>query len=116
MDPDDRRRADRVADHAFRARPAGGARLVVDAMTRRADVINSWFEWAGSLFIAASIVQVLHDKQVYGISWLTILFFSVWGYWNLYYYRAVSHMRSLIAAGFLALTNSVYLGLLLYYS
>lgn len=81
----------------------------------RTDRINALFEWGGSVFIGLSVLQVLRDQQVAGINWATVLFFAVWGFWNLHYYRAVNHSWSLYAAATLAIVNTLYTGLLIYY-
>lgn len=80
------------------------------------DLINSGFELFGALAITLSIMQVLRDKSVAGISWLHIAFFFSWGVWNLFYYPSVGSMWSFYAGIAVAVTNFVYLCLLIYYT
>jgi hypothetical protein len=79
------------------------------------DKINSGFELAGGFFIILHILRVLHDKSVAGVSVMTVLFFTIWGYWNLYYYKSIRQKWSLRATYFITAMNSVWLVLLIYY-
>lgn len=81
----------------------------------RTDKINSVFEAAGGLFIVLSILQVWVDKSVAGVSLWHVSFFTLWGYWNLYYYKAIQQRFSLIASIGVTAANTVWLALLIYY-
>ena len=81
----------------------------------RADKINSGFEIAGGLFIVLSIVQVLCDRAVMGVSLWHVAFFAVWGYWHLYYYRVLRQRWTLYASITITAANTVWLALLIYY-
>jgi len=80
------------------------------------DKINSVFEAAGGAFIVFSILQAWADKSVAGVSLWHVSFFAVWGYWNLYYYRAIHQRFSLWASIGVTVANTVWLALLIYYS
>lgn len=79
------------------------------------DAINSVFEAAGGFFIILSVLQVLHDKSVTGVSLWHVGFFVFWGYWNLYYYKAIHQKFSLIASVGVTAVNTIWLALLIYY-
>lgn len=79
------------------------------------DKINSVFEALGGAFIVLSIVQAVMDKSVAGVSLWHIGFFGVWGYWNLYYYRAIQQRFSFWASTGVTAANTVWLALLIYY-
>jgi len=79
------------------------------------DMINAAFEFGGFLALMPSIMAIMRDKRVHGMSLLTPLFFTSWGWWNLFYYPSLDQFWSAIAAGLLASTNSVYLALLFKY-
>lgn len=81
-----------------------------------ADTLNALFELFGALFVVLSIRKVYKDKVVRGISWLHCSFFAAWGYWNLYYYMAMNSPLSWWAGILLALTNTVYVVMLIYYT
>lgn len=80
------------------------------------DVINGLFEAFGTLFVAKSVYQLYKDKEVKGISKLTMTFFTSWGYWNLYYYPSLDQWFSFVAGACLAFTNTIWVGQMLYYS
>jgi len=79
------------------------------------DMINAAFEFGGFLALVPSIMAIMRDKRVYGMSLLTPLFFTSWGWWNLFYYPSLDQVWSAVAAGLLASANSVYLALLFKY-
>lgn len=79
------------------------------------DKINSVFELAGGFFIFLSILQVWHDQSVAGVSILHVGFFAGWGYWNLYYYKAIQQRASFLASIGVTAANTIWLILLLYY-
>lgn len=79
------------------------------------DTINGSFEFLGGFFIFLSAKKVYEDKQVKGIHWLTIAFFALWGYWNVYYYPYLGQWVSFVGGISVSLSNTVYVYLLLYY-
>lgn len=85
-------------------------------MKKTNDHINSGFELAGGFFIVMHIIKVLHDKSVAGVSIYAIAFFTIWGYWNLYYYKSIKHKWSLRATYFITAANTFWLSLLIYYT
>ena len=79
------------------------------------DHINGIFEFFGGWFIIISIVKLIKEKTVAGVSWLHISFFTVWGAWNIYFYPAYGLWWSFIGGLWLVAMNTLYVGLLLYY-
>lgn len=51
-----------------------------------ADLVNGGFELLGGLILLINIFRLRRDKRVAGISIIPICFFTLWGFWNLYYY------------------------------
>ena len=80
------------------------------------DFFNGCFEAFGALFVCKSIYALYKDKQVRGISKLTMLFFTLWGYWNIFYYSNLLQWFSFGAGICLALANSVWVAQMLYYN
>ena len=76
------------------------------------DFINALFECLGGLFVALSVHQLWRDNQARGVHWGTVLFFSSWGYWNLYYYPSLGQIWSGAGAIGVALVNTSWLALL----
>jgi hypothetical protein len=60
------------------------------------DVLNGIFELVGSLFILLNVKRVLRDKRVLGFDWRVMLFFTSWGFWNLYYYPHLDQWFSFV--------------------
>lgn len=80
------------------------------------DLINGLFELVGSAFVTLSIIKTYRDKEVKGINWLTIVFFEVWGMYNLYFYPAHDLWLSFIGGCFIMTANIVWIAMLIYYS
>lgn len=72
------------------------------------DTLNALFEVSAGFFILFSILRLHREKSAAGVSVVTIVFFSVWGYWNLLYYPSVGHWWSFTGAAGVALANTVY--------
>jgi len=79
------------------------------------DLVNGVYEFMGAPFILMSILQLHKDKKVKGVSWIHVAFFSSWGYWNLYYYPHLNQWCSFLGGLFLVLTNTFWLGQIVYY-
>jgi len=79
------------------------------------DLINGLYESLGGFFILLSIFKLLREKQVHGISWVHVLFFTTWGYWNLYYYPHLNQWWSFVGGLAVVLANSIWFVLLIYY-
>jgi len=79
------------------------------------DLINGLFEAFGFVAVMFSVVRVYKDKKVAGISLVTTIFFTSWGFWNLFYYPHLGQTFSAGAAGLVCLANSLWCALLFYY-
>lgn len=80
------------------------------------DHANALFELGGAFFVAwFSIRKLMRDREVKGVSWIHIAFFSAWGFWNLVYYPSLEQWWSFGAGLCLVVTNSIYAFLLIYY-
>ncbi len=79
------------------------------------DMINAAFEFGGFLAVIPSIMAVLRDKRVHGVSILTPLFFTSWGLWNIIYYPHLDQIWSAWAAILLSVANTIYLALLFHF-
>ena len=79
------------------------------------DTANASFEMLGGIFLWLNVLRLYRDKLVRGWDWRVMVFFTVWGFWNLYYYPHLDQWLSFVAGAFIAVTNAVYLALALYY-
>lgn len=80
------------------------------------DLVNAAFEFGGALAIGASVLRLVKDKQVHGVSLWMIGFFTSWGLWNLFYYPHLGQTWSFVAGIVVLLANLAYLSLLIHYS
>ena len=79
------------------------------------DLINGTFETLGGFAVLGHIRALLRDKQVKGVSWPVVVFFCLWGYWNLFYYPHLGQWYSFLGGMWLALTNTVWVAVMVYY-
>lgn len=79
------------------------------------DLINGIFEAGLAVMITNNIRRLYKDKQVKGVSLLTVVWVTAWGFWNLYFYPAVDAWFSFYAGIAVVLANATWLGLALYY-
>jgi len=80
------------------------------------DVINGLFELLGAPFILMSVLKLRKEKEVKGVSWVHVLFFTMWGFWNLYYYPFLNQWCSFFGGIAIVMANALWVGLLIYYS
>ncbi len=79
------------------------------------DYINAIFEFGAILGIYGHIFQIKKDKVVKGTYIPTVVFFTSWGFWNIYYYPSLQQWFSALAGSILAILNCYYVYLLLKY-
>lgn len=79
------------------------------------DLINGLFEFLGSLFTWLNFTRVIKDRGYAGISVLSLIFFTSWGLWNLYYYPALTQWWSFAGGVSIVMANIFWLVAMLYY-
>lgn len=79
------------------------------------DIINGTLELFGGLLCTINIFRLMKDKQVKGVSWVPMLFFTFWGGWNLYYYPSLNQTFSFIGGMSVFASNTTWLLLVLHY-
>lgn len=79
------------------------------------DIINSSFSLLGGIVIAKNCWQLYQDKELKGVSLLTIVFFTVWGFWNLYFYSYIDAWWSLVGGLGIVTANTIWAGQAIYY-
>ena len=84
-------------------------------LTSLPDLANAIFEGLGAFVIFLNVKRILKDKQVKGFDWRVMLFFTLWGYWNLYYYPHLDQWLSFTAGLGIVVSNTIYTVLLVYY-
>jgi hypothetical protein len=84
-------------------------------MSNYNDLINGSFELLSGLFTILNIVKLVKDKELKGISYIPIVFFTIWGIWNLYYYPSLNQIYSFIGGLMITTVNLIWIILLFYY-
>lgn len=80
------------------------------------DLVNALFEGIGGFIILLNIFKIHKDKEIKGFHWVVLLFFTSWGYWNLFYYPHLGQYLSFICGVGVVLSNTIYLSMVLYYT
>lgn len=80
------------------------------------DMVNAGFEAGAGLAVLAHCARLYVDKEARGLSIPAVLFFAVWGGWNIFYYPHLGQFWSLAGGIFVTLANLIYLALLVTYS
>jgi len=80
------------------------------------DLANAIKEVVAGLFCWNNVRLLIRDKEVKGVSILTVVFFSLWGYWNLYYYPWLNQILSFIGGIVVVSANTTWVILAVYYT
>jgi len=80
------------------------------------DLINSIFEFSAGLFLWNNVRVVIKHKKVRGYSILAVIVFSIWGYWNLFYYPHLNQWLSFFGGLNVVIPNTIWVILALYYT
>ena len=79
------------------------------------DLINGLFETAAGILLWNNVRVLFKDKKVRGYSGMAVIFFCLWGYWNLFYYPSLGQWFSFLGGLNVVLANTVWVGLMLKY-
>lgn len=79
------------------------------------DFVNGLFETTSGLFGLINIFRLVKDKELKGISWIPTFFFTIWGFWNVYYYPTLHQTFSFIGGIFISSVNIFWLILVFHY-
>lgn len=83
--------------------------------TMSPDLVNAGFEAVGGLALSRNLAAILRHRSVRGVSIAPTVFFTAWGFWNLYFYPAVGQWSSFFAGLLPAIINVAWLFLALRY-
>jgi hypothetical protein len=79
------------------------------------DLVNGLFECCSGFFCWINIFKLIKDKELKGVSWIPLSFFTLWGFWNLFYYPSLNQTLSFIGGISIVIANVVWLSLVFYY-
>ena len=80
------------------------------------DTTNGSFELIGGLMSLLNVRTVYRAKAVQGVSIWASAFFTLWGFWNLYYYPSLGQYFSFLGALVIVTGNTGWVGLAAFYS
>ncbi len=79
------------------------------------DAVNGIFELLGGVILLLNCRRMYIDKQLRGVSILPTVFFTSWGFWNLFYYPSLNQTLSFCGGLSIAVGNILMLSMMLYY-
>lgn len=79
------------------------------------DVINSLFESISGLLTLISVYRLYKDKELKGVSIYPTLFFTLWGFWNIYFYSYNNFPYSFYGGLLITIVNVIWLSMIYYY-
>ena len=79
------------------------------------DLINGMFEACGSVCLWLNVRRIAQDKGYAGVYLPTTIFFSAWGFWNLYYYPHLGQWLSFAGGVSIVTANVAWAALMLKY-
>src|ERR1051326_5535797 len=87
----------------------------VDWKSMTPDMINGMFELMAALLVGNHCRVVLKDRCVKGVSVASTAIFTLWGFWNIFFYENLEQWYSLGGGIMLMLVNTLYVLLLLHF-
>lgn len=85
-------------------------------MYNPSDLMNGAFEFIGAVMTLFSVKALLRDKEIKGVHWSPIVFFTSWSAFNLWFYPANKLWFSFAGGVTIFIVNSIWLYLVWYYS
>lgn len=79
------------------------------------DLINGVIEAVAGLFVLNHCRVLYAHKETRGVSIVSVIFFMLWGFWNLYYYPHLNQPISYYGGLFVVAANVVYVGMMFSY-
>lgn len=79
------------------------------------DLINGIFEFGGAFFLSFSVLQLVKDKKIRGVHLAPFIFYTLWGFWNLFFYPYNKLTLSFIGGISVVVVNTIWVILAIYY-
>ena len=80
------------------------------------DSINAFFDFGAAVALWRNVAQLRRDKRVQGVCISSTVFFTLWGYWNVWFYPSNGFPLSCIAGVFVVAANTAWIGLVIRYA
>ena len=78
--------------------------------------MNGAFELLGGIVLFQNCRRLYQDKVLKGVDWRVTVFFSAWGYWNLYYYPSLDQWASFVGGIGIVAVHTFWVTLAVYYT
>ena len=79
------------------------------------DAGNFFFEGVGSVMTWLNVRRLRRDKEVKGIDWRVMIFWTMWGLYNLFYYPHLNQWLSFVGGISIVTANAVWVLMVIYY-
>jgi hypothetical protein len=79
------------------------------------DLINGSFEIFGGFILLINVFKMYKDRCLKGVHWGPVVFFTAWGFWNLFYYPHLDQWLSFVGGLFIVSVNFVWLIMTMYF-
>jgi hypothetical protein len=79
------------------------------------DTINAMFEAGAAALLCMNVRRLWIDKKLSGVAFWPVVWFNVWGAWNLYYYRSLDQRASWFAGMAVFAVNTAWVAMAVYY-
>ena len=73
------------------------------------DLANGLFEALGAFVLYQNVKAIKRDKSIKGVDWRVTIFFTAWGFWNLFYYPSLDQWLSFFGGLGIVAVNSLWL-------
>lgn len=77
------------------------------------DLINGLFECFGGALIWLNVRALARDREVKGVDWRVMFFFTAWGLWNMFYYPHLGQWASFVGGLVIAAGNVAWVVLVI---
>ena len=79
------------------------------------DLINGIFETVGGVTIFLNCWRLYKDKEVKGVIWQLTIFYTLWGFYNIYYYPHLDQWLSFVGGLFMVIGNALWIAQVIWY-
>lgn len=73
------------------------------------DIANGLFELGGAFFLWKNVQAIRRDKTIQGVNWTPTIWFTAWGFFNLWFYPFNGLWLSFMGGVAIVTINSIWL-------
>ena len=79
------------------------------------DLVTGIFGVCGAALLFTNVLAIRKDKTLKGVRWYPVAFFTVWGFWNIFFYTHLDQWLSFAGGLLTVAVNFVWLCHIFYY-